>query len=102
MQGGTIAIGFAANPQEPQAVRGGPMFEFLFGIDTQLRREGRRERFQLVFFNPSQSPATPGRQDRAGPAGRDGAPARHPPGPQDAALEPGKVVTERRADRRRT
>ena len=56
MQGGTIAIGFAANPQEPQAVRGGPMFEFLFGIDTQLRREGRRERFQLVFFNPSQEP----------------------------------------------
>jgi sulfide:quinone oxidoreductase len=56
MQGGTIAIGFAANPQEPQAVRGGPMFEFLFGIDTQLRREGRRERLQLVFFNPSQEP----------------------------------------------
>ena len=56
MAGGTIAIGFAANPQEPQAVRGGPMFEFLFGIDTQLRREGRRERFQLVFFNPSTEP----------------------------------------------
>ena len=56
MHGGTIAIGFAANPQEQQAVRGGPMFEFLFGIDTQLRREGRRDRFQLVFFNPSQEP----------------------------------------------
>lgn len=56
MAGGTIAIGFAANPQEPQAVRGGPMFEFLFGIDTQLRREGRREQFQLVFFNPSTEP----------------------------------------------
>ena len=56
MQGGTIAIGFAANPQEQQAVRGGPMFEFLFGIDAQLRREGRRDRFQLVFFNPSQEP----------------------------------------------
>ena len=27
LQGGTIAVGFAANPQEPQAVRGGPMFE---------------------------------------------------------------------------
>ncbi|WP_404299193.1 NAD(P)/FAD-dependent oxidoreductase [Alicycliphilus denitrificans] len=56
LQGGTIAVGFAANPQEPQAVRGGPMFEFLFGIDTQLRREGRRARFKLVFFNPSQEP----------------------------------------------
>jgi hypothetical protein len=56
MQGGTIAVGFAGNPNEPTAVRGGPMFEFLFGIDTQLRREGRRERFELVFFNPSKEP----------------------------------------------
>ena len=56
MTGGTIAIGFAGNPQEPTAVRGGPMFEFLFGIDTQLRREGRREPFKLVFFNPSKEP----------------------------------------------
>jgi sulfide:quinone oxidoreductase len=56
MSGGTIAVGFAGNPNEPSAVRGGPMFEFLFGIDTQLRREGRRERFELVFFNPSTEP----------------------------------------------
>lgn len=56
MAGGTIAIGFAGNPQEPTAVRGGPMFEFLFGIDTQLRREGRRGQFKLVFFNPSKEP----------------------------------------------
>ena len=56
MSGGTIAVGFAGNPNEPSAVRGGPMFEFLFGIDTQLRREGRRERFELVFFNPSTDP----------------------------------------------
>jgi sulfide:quinone oxidoreductase len=56
MQGGTIAVGFAGNPKEPTAVRGGPMFEFLFGIDAQLRREGRREQFQLVFFNPSKEP----------------------------------------------
>ena len=56
MQGGTIALGFAGNPNEPMAVRGGPMFEFLFGIDEQLRREGRRERFELVFFNPSTEP----------------------------------------------
>lgn len=56
MQGGTIAVGFAGNPNEPMAVRGGPMFEFLFGIDQQLRRAGRRERFELVFFNPSNEP----------------------------------------------
>lgn len=56
MDGGTIAVGFAGNPNEPSAVRGGPMFEFLFGIDAQLRREGRRDRFRLVFFNPSNEP----------------------------------------------
>lgn len=56
MESGTIAVGFGANPREPSAVRGGPMFEFLFGIDEQLRREGRRERFKLVFFNPSEQP----------------------------------------------
>ena len=56
MQGGTIAVGFAGNPNEPTAVRGGPMFEFLFGIDEQLKREGRRDRFEIVFFNPSTEP----------------------------------------------
>lgn len=56
MSAGVIAVGFGANPHEPSAVRGGPMFEFLFGIDQQLRREDRRERFQLVFFSPSQKP----------------------------------------------
>lgn len=56
MPGGTIACGFAGNPAEPGAVRGGPMFEFLFGIDEQLKREGRRDKFELVFFNPSKEP----------------------------------------------
>ena len=56
MQGGTIAVGFAGNPNEQSAVRGGPMFEFLFGIDEQLKREGRRDRFELVFFNPAKEP----------------------------------------------
>ena len=56
MQGGTIAVGFGGNPNEPTAVRGGPMFEFLFGLDAQLRREGRRDQFELVFFNPSTEP----------------------------------------------
>lgn len=56
MDGGSIAIGFAGNPKEPAAMRGGPMFEFLFGIDAQLRREGRRERFELIFFSPATQP----------------------------------------------
>ncbi len=56
MQGGTIACGFAGNPNEPNAMRGGPMFEFLFGIDEQLKREGRRDKFELVFFSPATEP----------------------------------------------
>ncbi len=56
MQEGTIAIGFGGNPNEPSAMRGGPMFEFLFGIDTLLRKQGRRDKFKLVFFNPAPEP----------------------------------------------
>ncbi len=56
MSGGTIAIGFGGNPKEPAAMRGGPMFEFLFGIDTLLRKQGRRDKFELVFFNPAKEP----------------------------------------------
>jgi sulfide:quinone oxidoreductase len=56
---GTVAFGFAANPHEPGAMRGGPMFEFLFGLDTLLRRQRRRDDVNLVFFNPS---ATPGQR----------------------------------------
>lgn len=37
-------------------MRGGPMFEFLFGIDRQLRREGRRGHFEMVFFSPADKP----------------------------------------------
>lgn len=56
MSGGTIAIGFGGNPKEPSAMRGGPMFEFLFGIDTLLRKQGRRDQFELIFFNPAPKP----------------------------------------------
>lgn len=56
MDGGTIAIGFGANPNEPAAMRGGPMFEFLFGIDTLLRRQNRRDKFEIIFFNPAPKP----------------------------------------------
>lgn len=58
MDGGTIAAGFAGNPNEPSAMRGGPMFEFLFGIDRQLIREKRRDRFKLVFFSPAKEPGS--------------------------------------------
>ena len=67
MDGGTIAMGFAGNPNEPTAMRGGPMFEYLFGIDRQLRREGRRERFKLVFFSPAEKPG-----QRLGPKAVEG------------------------------
>ena len=56
MDGGTIALGFGGNPKEPSAMRGGPMFELLFGLDTQLRQEGRRDKFKIVFFNPAPKP----------------------------------------------
>ncbi|HHO68440.1 MAG TPA: NAD(P)/FAD-dependent oxidoreductase [Gammaproteobacteria bacterium] len=56
LQQGTIAVGFGGNPKEPSAMRGGPMFEVLFGLDTQLRREGRRDKIRLVFFNPAPQP----------------------------------------------
>lgn len=53
---GNIALGFSGNPNEPSAMRGGPIFEFLLGLDTQLRREGRREQISLTFFNPMPNP----------------------------------------------
>ena len=56
LEGGTIAIGFATNPNEQSAMRGGPMFEYLFIIDTMLRKQGRRDKFELVFFNPAERP----------------------------------------------
>jgi sulfide:quinone oxidoreductase len=96
MPGGRIAVGFAGNPNEPTAVRGGPMFEFLFGIDEQLRREGRRERFEITFFNPSTEPG-----NRLGPKAvqhllaemaRRG--IRTHLGHKLQRFEPGQVVTE--------
>ena len=56
LQGGTVAFGFAGNPKEPSAMRGGPVFEFLFGTDTLLRKQGRRDNFRLVFFSPAPRP----------------------------------------------
>ncbi|MBU0499876.1 MAG: NAD(P)/FAD-dependent oxidoreductase [Gammaproteobacteria bacterium] len=56
MPEGNIAVGFAGNPNEPTAMRGGPMFEFLFGIDSLLRQQGRRSRFRITFFSPAPQP----------------------------------------------
>ena len=56
LSGGSIACGFGGNPQEPGAMRGGPMFELLFALDTQLRREKRRDQFELSFFNAGTEP----------------------------------------------
>ena len=47
-----IGAGFTGNPNEPSAVRGGPMFEFLFGIDEQLKREGGEFKADLILFMP--------------------------------------------------
>ncbi|AHE98678.1 NAD(P)/FAD-dependent oxidoreductase [Thioalkalivibrio paradoxus] len=67
MQGGTIAFGFAGNPKEPSAMRGGPVFEFMFGIDQHLRKRGDRDRFKLVFFTPAPKPG-----NRLGPKAVEG------------------------------
>jgi sulfide:quinone oxidoreductase len=56
MDSGRIALGFGGNPNEPSAMRGGPMFELLFGIDTWLRRQGKRGRIDLTFFNAAAEP----------------------------------------------
>jgi len=53
---GTLVFGLGAHPAEPAAVRGGPLLELLFGIETWLRRAGRRDRFRMVLFAPSERP----------------------------------------------
>ncbi len=56
LPGGTIALGFGGNPKEPSAMRGGPVFELLFGLDTWLRKQGKRDKFRLLFFSPAPQP----------------------------------------------
>lgn len=96
MAGGTIAIGMATNPNEPGAMRGGPMFEYLFILDTLLRREGRRDKFRLVFFSPSPRPG-----QRLGEKAVDGILKEMAKrgvethlGHKMVRIEPAKVVTE--------
>jgi sulfide:quinone oxidoreductase len=96
LDGGTLAFGFSGNPKEPAAMRGGPVFEFLFGIDSWLRKQGRRERFKLVFFTPAEKPG-----QRLGPKAVDGLMREMSKrdietrlGHKIKAFEPGKVITE--------
>ncbi|WP_444460516.1 NAD(P)/FAD-dependent oxidoreductase [Rhodobacter capsulatus] len=96
LEGGTIAIGMATNPNEPSAIRGGPMFEYLFILDTLLRRQMRRDRFKLVFFSPSDRPG-----QRLGEKAVDGILAEMKRrgiethlGHKMVRIEPDKVVTE--------
>jgi len=37
-------------------MRGGPVFEFMFGTDTQLRKQGKRDNFELHFVSPAPRP----------------------------------------------
>jgi len=67
VDGGTLAFGFAGNPKEAAATRGGPMFEFMFGIDQHLRSLGTRDRFRFVFFTPAEQPG-----QRLGPKAVEG------------------------------
>lgn len=53
---GRIAMGFGGNPKDPSAVRGGPVFELMFNVETLLRRRGLRDSFALTFFAPMESP----------------------------------------------
>ncbi len=53
---GRIAMGFGGNPKDTSAVRGGPVFELMFNVDTLLRRRGLRDAFELTFFAPMASP----------------------------------------------
>ena len=96
MEGGTIAFGFAGNPKEPSAMRGGPVFEFLFGIDNWLRIKGRRDKFKLVFFTPAPKPGA-----RLGPKAVEGIMAEMARrdivthlGHKMKAFEANKVITE--------
>ncbi|MGD9917351.1 MAG: NAD(P)/FAD-dependent oxidoreductase [Paenirhodobacter sp.] len=96
LESGTIAIGMASNPNEPGAIRGGPMFEYLFILDTLLRRQGRRGKFRLVFFSPAKRPG-----NRLGEKAVDGLLKEMAKrgidthlGHKMVRIEPNKVVTE--------
>ena len=68
MPGGHVAFGFGGNPKEPSAMRGGPMFELLFGVDTMPA--GAARSLPSEFFQcRRRAGQTTGRQGSAKPAG---------------------------------
>lgn len=96
LKSGTIAIGMATNPAEPGAMRGGPMFEYAFILDTLLRQQGRRDAVKLVFFSPAPRPGA-----RLGEKAVDGILAAFARrgidthlGHKMVRIDPGLVVTE--------
>ncbi len=53
---GRIAMGFAGNPKDKSAMRGGPAFEMLFNVHNLLRKKGVSRNFELTFFAPMEKP----------------------------------------------
>jgi len=53
---GKIAMGFGGNPKDPSNVRGGPAFEVMFNVHNQLKKLGIRDKFELTFFAPMETP----------------------------------------------
>lgn len=53
---GKIAVGFAGNPHDKSAVRGGPAFELMFNIHNYLKKKNIRQNIELTFFAPMAEP----------------------------------------------
>ena len=96
MQGGTIAVGFATNPNEQGAMRGGPMFEYLFIVESLLRQQGAARQVRDRLLQPGRRPgARLGTRGGRRPARRDGARGiRTHLGHKMVRFEEKKVVTE--------
>ena len=56
MDSGSLVFGFSSNPKEPSGMRGGPIFEYMFGTDSLLKQQGRREHFEMHFISPAPRP----------------------------------------------
>lgn len=54
-KGGKLTAGFTGNPIDVTGVRGEPAFEFIFNIHNFLKKQKKREAFELTFFAPMNS-----------------------------------------------
>ena len=50
--GGKLTAGFTGNPIDVTGVRGEPAFEFIFNIHNFLKKQKKRDAFELTFFAP--------------------------------------------------